>query len=144
MKTLFTFCLVFAFCISLLTTVKAQVNKQDSLALVDLYYNTNGLSWYYHDCWLTGPVKKWYGVSLTSNRKKVQSLNLRQNNLTGTLSSSLGNLSSLSELNLSNNQLSGNIPPELGDLSNLKYLYLDYNQLNGDIPSSAWESYKSL
>jgi hypothetical protein len=58
MKTLSTFfSLVFAFCLSAITTTKAQVNVNDSLALVDLYNSTAGHSWYYNDGWLTGPVK---------------------------------------------------------------------------------------
>ena len=42
MKTSFTFCLLFVFCLGVLNTIKAQVDVQDSLALVDLYNSTNG------------------------------------------------------------------------------------------------------
>jgi len=39
-------------------------------------------------------------------------------------------------LDLSNNQLTGSIPPEIGNLTNLEYLYLYNNQLTGVIPES--------
>jgi Leucine-rich repeat (LRR) protein len=63
-------------------------------------------------------------------------LYLSENQLTGDIPPSLGNLSSLIHLVLNNNKLSGEIPSSLGDLSSLKWLYLSYNKLNGSIPST--------
>ncbi|KAJ4963745.1 hypothetical protein NE237_023684 [Protea cynaroides] len=58
--------------------------------------------------------------------------------LTGTLSPTLGNLSSLEFLKINNHYegLVGPIPPELGNLQNLTVLYLWGNHLSGSIPSS--------
>jgi hypothetical protein len=39
-------------------------------------------------------------------------------------------------LDLSNNQLTGSIPPEIGNLTNLDWLDLSNNQLTGEIPES--------
>src|SRR6266487_5136740 len=81
MKTKSTlFCLVFALCVNIHTS-NAQVNVQDSLALVDLYNNTNGPNWDRHDNWLTkgAPVGAWYGISVTPTR--VSWINLSFNNL---------------------------------------------------------------
>ena len=39
-------------------------------------------------------------------------------------------------LNLYNNQLTGSIPPEIGNLTNLEYLLLQSNKLTGKIPNS--------
>jgi hypothetical protein len=111
----------------------AQVNTQDSLALVDLYNSTGGATWSNNSGWLAGPVSGWFGVSLTSNR--VTGISLFFNNLTGTLPSSLGNISNLITLELSENLLSGGIPSTLGQLSNLTGLYLSFNQFSGNIPS---------
>ncbi|KAK1381344.1 Protein kinase domain-containing protein [Heracleum sosnowskyi] len=58
------------------------------------------------------------------------------NYLSGTLPSSLGNLTSLEHLDVSWNILiTGFIPSELGNLTNLSILYLSGNNLNGSIPS---------
>jgi Leucine-rich repeat (LRR) protein len=48
----------------------------------------------------------------------------------------LGNLIHLTDLELEDNQLSGSIPSSLGDLIDLQVLSLNNNQLSGNIPSS--------
>jgi len=62
------FCFVFAFGVNV-NTANAQVNKQDSLALVDLYNSTDGPNWYNQTNWLTSkPVSKWYGIKVANSR----------------------------------------------------------------------------
>uniref|UniRef100_A0A0E0CLV3 non-specific serine/threonine protein kinase n=1 Tax=Oryza meridionalis TaxID=40149 RepID=A0A0E0CLV3_9ORYZ len=56
--------------------------------------------------------------------------------LTGSIPTSLGNLTKLTYLSLFENNLSGQIPQELGYLVNLKKLSLYSNNLTGLIPSS--------
>ena len=69
MKTLFTR-LFLAFIISIPTaSVKAQVDINDSLVLVDLYNSTNGPGWLHHKNWLRGPVSTWQGITLTDDNK---------------------------------------------------------------------------
>ncbi len=112
----------------------AQVNIQDSLALVDLYNSTNGPGWRNHTNWLTiQPINSWYGVVLVQNGRVVW-LELKNNKLIGSVPSSLGNLSAVSTLRLSFNQLSGGIPSTLGNLKEHSTLDLSYNQLGGTIP----------
>ncbi len=54
MKTQFTFFwIAFTVCLSTSVSAKAQVDVNDSLALVDLYNSTNGPGWYSNDNWLT-------------------------------------------------------------------------------------------
>ncbi|GLJ53071.1 hypothetical protein SUGI_1130630 [Cryptomeria japonica] len=67
---------------------------------------------------------------------KLQIVKLGSNNFTGTIPSSLANLSSLNTLFLEINNLQGQIPPELGQLSELQSLYLFENYLTGRVPSS--------
>ena len=62
------------------------------------------------------------------------SLNLSDNQLTGSIPSEIGNLTNLTMLYLYSNQLTGEIPPEIGNLTNLTYLNLSFNQLTGIIP----------
>lgn len=113
----------------------AQVNMQDSLALVDLYNSTNGASW--SNPWtLTQPVTTWQGVELDINKYHVISLDLELDNLSGTIPSSLSNLQSLNTLTLGSNKLTGTIPASLGTMTGLLTLDLPNNQLTGIIPPS--------
>ncbi|AES92453.1 putative protein kinase RLK-Pelle-LRR-II family [Medicago truncatula] len=56
--------------------------------------------------------------------------------LSGTLSSSIANLTNLKQVLLQNNNISGKIPPELGNLPKLQTLDLSNNRFSGFIPSS--------
>jgi len=128
----------------------------DSLTLVTLYDSTSGAGW--TNTWdLDQQIDTWYGVTLNESGC-VSGLNLKSNQLNGSIPPEIGDLSNLTTLNLSVNQLnadippeignlsnlttlflytsqlSGSIPPEIGDLSNLTYLALQFNQLNGSIP----------
>jgi Leucine-rich repeat (LRR) protein len=108
-------------------------NKDDSLALVDLYNSTNGASWTDNTNWLTDSVYKWKGISLDENGR-VTTIDLKANNLTGQLPASLGSLPNLEYLYFHDNAISGSIPVELGSLSLLKALYLSGNTFTGNIP----------
>ncbi len=85
------------------TSAKAQVNEQDSLALVALYDWTRGERWTNNTNWLTGPVDTWYGGTVTDGR--VTRIELADNGLRR-FSGSAG------------------IPPEIGDLLHLEVLNL--------------------
>jgi len=61
-------------------------------------------------------------------------LDLSWNQLTGSISPEIGNLTNLIDLNLSYNELTGEIPSEIGDMTNLTDLFLLENQLSGEIP----------
>ncbi len=115
-------------------TLRAQVNKQDSLALVDLYDSTGGANWTNHTNWLTkAPMSSWYGVGVISGYVNV--VHLVNNNLTGIIPSSIGQLSNLQELFLDSNHIGGRIPSSIGNLSNLVSLWLNSNQITDTIPS---------
>lgn len=123
-------------------------NTTDSLALVDLYNSTNGAQWKSKQGWLNDPVYAWYGIGVTDGR--VTKIDLEDNNLSGSIPSSIGNLTELLSLDLSENNLTGNIPSEMGNLIKLEgninqsgiltYTYsealkLSDNNLSGNIPS---------
>ena len=113
----------------------SEIPQSECQALVDLYDSTNGANWTTKTGWkqTTTPCT-WYGVTCSGGH--VTQLELSNNQLSGSIPESIGNLSQLSQLYLSNNQLSGNIPASIGNMSNLYYLLLSDNQLSGNIPES--------
>ena len=113
---------------------KGATIEADSLALVKLYYETNGKDWYNNENWLTGAVSSWYGITVKDGR--VTAINLRSNNLYGEIPQDIGNLTQLDTLDLRDNYLNGIIPDEIGNLSKLLLLDLGWNRLSGNIPAS--------
>lgn len=74
----------------------------DSVALVQLFDQTGGLSWTNNGGWLVANLDEWYGVELSS--KRPIGLDLNDNGLVGNLKE-LSPLDSLKTLDLSNNAL---------------------------------------
>ena len=135
----------------------------DSLALVQFYNDMGGPNW--TNSWDLGqPMNTWYGVTLgqTDAKDLVESIDLRDNNLTGTLQD--WNLPALEVLILSSNQISGQLPdfanmpflrdfqiietqlsgtiPDFSNLPFLRGLDLGFNQLTGTLPD--WSGMPSL
>lgn len=129
--------LIVFFCIFCIghTALQAQTPHPDIAPLTALYNATNGPNWINKTNWLSdnNPCG-WFGVSCDENGR-VTAIGLSQNNLVGTIPTTLGNLSYLKWLDITTNQLSGSIPSQLGGLTNLLGLYLSNNQLNGSIPT---------
>ncbi|XP_029130398.1 protein NSP-INTERACTING KINASE 1 isoform X2 [Cajanus cajan] len=70
------------------------------------------------------------------NLTNLQIVVLQNNNITGPIPSEIGKLSKLHTLDLSNNFFNGGIPPPLGHLKSLQYLRLNNNSLDGEFPES--------
>ncbi|HVX28795.1 MAG TPA: leucine-rich repeat domain-containing protein [Parafilimonas sp.] len=129
MKKIFTpFFLFAALTISKPDSLKAQVNVQDSLALVDFNNSTN-VNWQTNT-----PVSTWFGITVTDN--KVTAIDLSNfRDLAGSIPASFSNLSNLSDLNLFGANFGDSISPEIGNLTNLTRLCLSNCNLKGTIPS---------
>ncbi|TYG96536.1 hypothetical protein ES288_A11G358300v1 [Gossypium darwinii] len=80
-------------------------------------------------------VCNWIGVTCGSRHHRVTALNLSSMDLTGTISSQLGNLSFLAWLDIHQNSFHGSLPIELTNLRSMKYLDFGNNSFNGEIPS---------
>ncbi|KAL7201516.1 hypothetical protein ACSBR1_033256 [Camellia fascicularis] len=110
-------------------------NNTDKLALVDFKsrINDNSLgvlaSWNdsLHFC-------HWKGVTCGQKHQRVTSLDLVGQNLYGTISPQIGNLSFLRSLNLASNAFQGGIPQDVGRLFRLTSLNLSHNFLGLEIP----------
>jgi len=111
----------------------ADISSTEKQSLIDLYHSTNGSQW--NNSWdLNTDVSTWHGVTLENNA--VVSLQLRFNNLEGTIPKSIKNLTNLRSLELSFNKLNGVIPSEIGLLSKLETFAVNGNNLTGIIPLS--------
>ncbi|KAH7657218.1 Non-specific serine/threonine protein kinase protein, partial [Dioscorea alata] len=81
---------------------------------------------------------QWAGVTCSNPKhpQRVTSLDLSSQNLTGTISPSITNLTFLTELYLMENNFDGQIPLNVGLLHRLQYLNLSYNSMHGEFPTS--------
>ena len=97
----------------------AQVNVQDSLALVDYYDSTYGVSpWQFGQSWdLNSPVSTWSGIGVSNNR--VVSILLRGGGGAGRIPSSFGNLTALQSIDFLDYRLSAILPESFGNLISL-------------------------
>ncbi|KAM4070581.1 hypothetical protein ACB094_12G175900 [Castanea mollissima] len=68
--------------------------------------------------------------------KNLVQLSFHDNSISGLISVSFGNLSSLTYLDFSNNQLNGTLPQNFGHLKNLVKLSFQDNSISGPIPVS--------
>ena len=108
---------------------------QDRAALQALYRATNGAGWTANTNWNSpAALNTWHGVT-TNPDGRVVTLDLSNNNLSGSIPPQVGGLAALQVLNLSNNNLSGSIPPQVGDLTALNHLDLSANKLSDSIPA---------
>jgi len=80
----------------------------------------------------------------SSTKDTLQSLDLSDNELTGTLSDAIGSMSKLSVLRLENNKLESNIPPKLFSLPKLMELNLANNWFEGPITTTSDGPYAPL
>ncbi|MBA0725654.1 hypothetical protein Golax_022221, partial [Gossypium laxum] len=111
-------------------TISPSIGNLSALRVVSLSDNS-----------LQGTIPREFGYlkQLRQYRmKNLTMLTLAANYLSGGITSSLANLSSLDFLGLSRNQLEGNITNDLSRLSNLKVLVFSRNNLSGTIPSSIY------
>ncbi|KAF7808968.1 protein NSP-INTERACTING KINASE 2 [Senna tora] len=70
------------------------------------------------------------------NLTNLQTVLLQDNNISGPIPSEIGRLPKLETLDLSDNSFSGQLPDSFSLMKNLHYLRLNNNSITGEIPSS--------
>ncbi|KAK4492368.1 hypothetical protein RD792_003173 [Penstemon davidsonii] len=111
--------------------IPSEITKLCKLQILDISKNN-----------LQGEISNTFGNMSNCFLGSLESLNLRENQLSNHLTNQFGDFKSLQFLDLSRNLLSGPIPPiNLGKLSFFTYLDLDLNQLSGNIPKSFGQLY---
>ncbi|WCJ34183.1 Receptor kinase-like protein Xa21 [Euphorbia peplus] len=78
----------------------------------------------------------WFGVTCGHRHQRVTSLTLQGQNLVGSVSPYIGNLSFIRILDLQNNTFRGNLPPETGNLFRLQRYLVNNNSISGEIPKN--------
>lgn len=93
-------------------------DKDALVALIGLYTSAGGKSWTNNGSWLSqAPLSAWYGLTVDVDGR-VTGLDLSDNNLSGSLPSSLSKLADLKKLDLGGNAgLLGPLPESLTGLS---------------------------
>ncbi|MEM9546648.1 MAG: M12 family metallo-peptidase [Bacteroidota bacterium] len=110
-------------------------------ALVDLYNATNGASWTNRTGWDIGAAGtnctpcSWYGITC-DNLENVIEIDLTNNNLVGTVPSTMEDLTKLRSIKLLINDLTGIFPDIWTDMTDLEFIDLSNNQFTGSMPSS--------
>ncbi len=110
------------------------VSQAECQALVAFYEETSGAGWINSTGWFSQDNScSWYGVECDENG--VFGLRMSENNMTGSVPTSLVDLPHLRSLDFWGNHFTGSIPSWLGTMGNLEYLSLAYcDQMTGRIP----------
>ncbi|GJV09711.1 leucine-rich repeat protein [Tanacetum coccineum] len=103
----------------------------DDMRFIDSLKNCTRLVWLdINNCNLIGMLP----ISIGNLSDQLQLLSLGDNQLFGSLPSSIGSLVGLTGLDLGRNGFKGKIPTTIGKLQKLQILVLDNNQYSGAIP----------
>ena len=81
----------------------------------------------------SGSTSNWAGVTCSSSN--VVQISKWKSSLSGSLSSSIGTLTSLTSIYLPFNSIGGTLPTTIGLLSSLSLFDFGYNKLSGTIPT---------
>ena len=105
-------------------------------ALIKFYKAMDGDHWTNNTNWCSNkPLDEWFGVS-TSDRSYVWNLDLKNNNLKGTLPADniFMEMGPTASFYLSENEISGNFPKAWAKNLTLQNLYLFQNKITGELP----------
>lgn len=105
-------------------------------ALIKFYKAMDGDHWTNNTNWCSNkPLDEWFGVSM-SDRSYVWTLNLKNNNLKGTLPADniFMDMGPIASIYLSENNISGKFPKAWAKNTTLQHLFLFQNKISGELP----------
>lgn len=110
---------------------------QERESLMAIFNALDGENWTNNDNWGSDrPLNEWSGIS-TDQSGRVMLIDLRDNNLRGTIPDEIGDFEHLLGLDLSSNpNLTGSIPETIGNLTQLRSLIINRHRLSGNLPDS--------
>jgi Leucine-rich repeat (LRR) protein len=140
--------LIFVFVLICSVASAKQVNEglvSDAIeyqVLKDFYTNMGGASWIRKANWPTiwpaaadnTQFGTWEGVVVVDG--DISGIYMTANNVTGSIPSSIGQLTRLRGLGFENNHITGSIPSTIGNIPTLWRLTLNINQITGSIPAT--------
>ena len=97
-------------------------------SLATLYFASPVGRWANSSRWLDTDECAWFGIACDG--QIVTEIEIPENNLTGTISAEIAQLSSLVRFVINQNQVRGSIPTSMATMSTLKVLGLRYNSLD--------------
>eukprot|EP00522_Entomoneis_paludosa_P006889 CAMPEP_0172439602 /NCGR_PEP_ID=MMETSP1065-20121228/531_1 /TAXON_ID=265537 /ORGANISM="Amphiprora paludosa, Strain CCMP125" /LENGTH=2621 /DNA_ID=CAMNT_0013188305 /DNA_START=60 /DNA_END=7928 /DNA_ORIENTATION=- len=106
-------------------------NEQDERKILEDFFRAlDGERWVNHDGWLDPKISicEWHGIDCTSHSESVESIQLVQNSLKGTVPSSIYSMTNLVELDLGYNEIIMNFAGIQG-ANSLQFLNLDWTGL---------------
>ena len=121
----------------LLAQATTSIPGAERAALLAFYDALAGDSWRNKDAWkgAVGTECSWYGVTCNAAGTAVIGIEMRANDLDGSLPASLGNFPKLERLALlAESDVKGSLPPQLGNLASLKILRLVGLGVTGPLP----------
>jgi Leucine-rich repeat (LRR) protein len=108
--------------------------EEDSTALVSFYDAMGGDEWTDNTGWKTANLENWYGVTVKNDR--ITGIKMENNNLSGQLTSGIGDLTMLDTLSIVDEKsVTGSIPLSITGLPNLLYLNISGTAISGNIPA---------
>jgi hypothetical protein len=132
-----------------------RITQRYALSTLFFQQNVEKKVWRNTSGWLIDVNEcKWYGIDCTNidlggnigDQREVRNITLLEQNISGTIPSELGLLSSMEGFAVGNNYLHGTIPQALDRWVNLTIFYVFDNELSGSLPSSIgqWTNLKKL
>jgi len=109
-------------------SIDQTIPNTERSALINLYNATNGPSWTTNTNWNTNvPESQWHGITVDNGH--VTNIDLFNNNLEGSIPSSITDLVFLQELTVRANHLSG-LLPDLSTISTLQNVDVQFNDFS--------------